>query len=440
MNPDLSKYFPFLVTLAPLLLFWQQSKNFVVKIFRLFIKVREVPQDYYRSMYRHIYDNSYRFSFDDYDIKIENFYSQKYKRWIYLPFKLTTFELFFYKSIIPLLVTGTKGSFKIQYLKFTFDYESLIKKFANEIIDKSSNQKPYCFGIYNIAGVSLKTKAISNNNSGGAYSSGGSSGSGGYSWNSPEKEKHYVLHPSLAVDFKLKEPLIAQDINSLLTRTPKNNKNKYIFTETANYILGQANKWLQAENWYKERNIDWRRGFLLNGKPGNGKSSMIIEIAKKLNLPVYILHLSTMDNLELKNQLDGLGNNAGIVLMEDIDSIFNLRETLIKSDFGGLTFDSFINHLGGADSIKNKLIFITTNHLDKVDPAVKRPGRCDEIIDVKPLNKEEKIQMASIIFDGNKELTDECVNKGLEFSTAEFENLLVQKSLDLLWDNKSKDI
>jgi hypothetical protein len=428
---DMSKYFPWLITLAPLAIFWQQSKTIVVKLFRIFLKVREVPSDYYRKMYKHIYDNSYRLSLDDYDIKIDNFYSSKYKRWIYLPFKAFSLELFLYKKFVPILVTGTKHSINLQYIKFTFNYEKLMNQFAEELIEKSSTEKPYCFSIYNYSGASLKSKSSANNNSSG--SSGGNnvtfSGGGFIS----DKEKYYCVHPSLAVDFKIQKQLICQDVNTLSAKTPRNKKNKYIFTETANYILGQVDKWLQAENWYKERNINWRRGFLLNGKPGNGKSTMVVEIAKKLDLPIYVIQLSTMDNLELANTLNNLGNSPGIILMEDIDSIFNLRESLIKSDFGGLTFDSFINHLGGADSIKNKLIFITTNHLDKVDPAIKRPGRCDEIIDVKPLSHDEKRKMAAILFDDNQSLIEESLIDGAEMSTAEFENLLVQKSLNMLW-------
>ena len=60
-----------------------------------------------------------------------------------------------------------------------------------------------------------------------------------------------------------------------------------------------------------------------------------------------------------------------IILLEDIDAAFVHREA---GDHGGsnVTFSGLLNTLDGVASSEERLIFMTTNHLERLDPALIR--------------------------------------------------------------------
>lgn len=43
----------------------------------------------------------------------------------------------------------------------------------------------------------------------------------------------------------------------------------------------------KSESWYHERSISYKRGYMFHGDPGNGKTSLILSIAKMLKRDVY---------------------------------------------------------------------------------------------------------------------------------------------------------
>lgn len=67
-----------------------------------------------------------------------------------------------------------------------------------------------------------------------------------------------------------------------------------------------------------------------------------------------------------------------IMLLEDIDAAFTKRS---QSDNQGyqsmITFSGLLNSLDGVASAEERIIFLTTNHVEKLDPALIRPGRVD---------------------------------------------------------------
>lgn len=71
-----------------------------------------------------------------------------------------------------------------------------------------------------------------------------------------------------------------------------------------------------------------------------------------------------------------------IILLEDIDAAFVSREDTLqqKSAFEGLnrvTFSGLLNALDGVASTEARIVFMTTNYLSRLDPALIRPGRVD---------------------------------------------------------------
>lgn len=64
-----------------------------------------------------------------------------------------------------------------------------------------------------------------------------------------------------------------------------------------------------------------------------------------------------------------------ILLLEDVDAMFVQREEGHKTN--KITFSGFLNALDGVRSQEGQILFMTTNHKEKLDPALLRPGRAD---------------------------------------------------------------
>lgn len=440
ISVDLIKQLPFLAILTPLVLFFQQSRNFMLKIFRIFWKERVIPQSFSYEFYKGLKTESFSFNFDDYDLNTSWYYHLLRKQHLPIVFKRFNFELLFYKNIIPIFIFGYQAeTIKIQYFKGTFPFERFFTDVINqkhEELNVSLEKKKKNRGRFYVEekrGMGLKLKMEKGSTP--LNDSNKNNDSGQITGNSSNNYKYPIVESYRIITDKI--PLsIGVDINNVSWNTPYSEKNKYIFTKTGLYILSQVEKWLNAEKWYEEKNIVWKRGMLLNGKPGNGKSTLILEIAKKLEIPLFIFDLSTMDNGEFDSKLEDLPKESCIVLFEDFDSIFNGRTNVVKTKYGGVTFDCFINKLSGANCIKNKFVFITTNHIEKIDPAILRSGRCDEKIEIEMLNKEEKTKMAAIILENNQDLINRVIEESDNDSTADFENRCVRLALEKFWNNK----
>ncbi|KAK2578582.1 hypothetical protein KPH14_012015 [Odynerus spinipes] len=151
----------------------------------------------------------------------------------------------------------------------------------------------------------------------------------------------------------------------------------------ADRILNDCKEFINTPSWYSDRGIPYRRGYLLHGPPGCGKSSFITALAGELERGICVLNLSerglTDDRL---NHLLAVAPQQTIILLEDIDAAFASREESkeIKAAFDGLnrvTFSGLLNCLDGVASTEARILFMTTNYLDRLDPALVRPGRVD---------------------------------------------------------------
>lgn len=139
-------------------------------------------------------------------------------------------------------------------------------------------------------------------------------------------------------------------------------------------LVGDASTFLASEDWYTSRGIPWRRGYLLEGTPGSGKTSAIAAIAGHLGLDLYMCSVagSGLDDERLVVNLLNV-NPRSVVLLEDVDCLTEGRE--MKEE--GVTFAGLLNALDGVASKRGVITFLTTNHSDKLDPALLRNGRVD---------------------------------------------------------------
>lgn len=130
----------------------------------------------------------------------------------------------------------------------------------------------------------------------------------------------------------------------------------------------------KTEDMYTKLKIPYKRGIILHGEPGNGKSAMIRELIRNgPDIPKIRLN-SSINNIPyvLKSIIDALGGKKAMLFMEDLDS-------MVDED----NRSEFLNILDGSDINSGILIIGTTNYLEKLDSGfVERPGRFDSLHEI----------------------------------------------------------
>ena len=133
---------------------------------------------------------------------------------------------------------------------------------------------------------------------------------------------------------------------------------------------------LGAESWYADRGLTHQRGYLLSGPPGNGKSSLVLALATEFRLTVATIAFGSkaLSDTSLVTLFGKLPPRA-LVLLEDIDCLFDGRAR--EDEAGGVTFSGLLNVLDGVHAPDGRILFVTSNHPERIDPALLRPGRID---------------------------------------------------------------
>ncbi|KAF8892465.1 BCS1 N terminal-domain-containing protein [Infundibulicybe gibba] len=194
-------------------------------------------------------------------------------------------------------------------------------------------------------------------------------------------------------------------------------------------IENDIKSFLARRKWYADRGIPYRRGYLLHGPPGSGKTSFIQALAGSLSYDICLLNLSERGLTD--DKLNHLLSNAperSFVLIEDVDAAFNKRAQTSEDGYqSSVTFSGFLNALDGVASGEERIIFMTTNHVENLDPALIRPGR----VDLAQLVDDATPSQARIMFtrfyggvDGTAGMSEEEV----ETLAQTLENLVRQES------------
>lgn len=91
----------------------------------------------------------------------------------------------------------------------------------------------------------------------------------------------------------------------------------------AESIVHDVHEFNQNGKWYYDRGIPYRRGYLLHGPPGTGKSSFVKALAAELNYNICLIHLNegSMTDDRLNHLLNVIPERS-LLLLEDIDATF----------------------------------------------------------------------------------------------------------------------
>ena len=210
------------------------------------------------------------------------------------------------------------------------------------------------------------------------------------------KEMGLLLIPPKTLTEKVTEKnIISKQLNSI----SKPMESLYLRKKDKSRLLSSLSHFRDKKEMLQEFGLQNKLNVMLYGIPGTGKSTTIQAIATYLKKDIYYLDLQNVKtNTDLQILLDYTNNNVpggAIIVMEDIDAMTNIvhrrqidnREAtvteLISNEEEKLSLEYLLNVLQGTLTIDGSIFLMTTNHIEKLDPALIRPGRFDLLIELK---------------------------------------------------------
>ncbi|KAF0908835.1 hypothetical protein E2562_028719 [Oryza meyeriana var. granulata] len=146
-------------------------------------------------------------------------------------------------------------------------------------------------------------------------------------------------------------------------------------------IMDDLDAFRKGKDYYSRIGKAWKRGYLLHGPPGTGKSTMIAAMANYLDYDVYDVELTSVaTNTDLR-RLFIETKGKSIIVIEDIDCSVDLTGKRKKNK---VTLSGLLNVIDGLWSAcgGERIVVFTTNHVEKLDPALIRRGRMDKHIEM----------------------------------------------------------
>ena len=187
-------------------------------------------------------------------------------------------------------------------------------------------------------------------------------------------------------------------------------------------IIRDVENFFDNKEFYTKNKFPYKRGILMYGTPGTGKTMLLKHLFTKFKSKVYGIIIECTKGLDLDviKYLDNvLKDKPRILILEDIDGIESYNRSVL------------LNFLDGVESLENTLIIATTNFPDRLDIGlVDRPSRFDRFYEVEVPNDESRVKLLHLYFPDLKgEELDEAVKDTKGFSGAYFKELFIMKNI-----------
>jgi len=166
----------------------------------------------------------------------------------------------------------------------------------------------------------------------------------------------------------------------------------FIDPKVQDTLLTSLNNFVNNKDWYKKHHLPYHYGILLYGPAGTGKSSIIQALMTEFKCDMIVVAASEVHRAFDTNDYDSwlLNNDDGyvrVIVVEDIDCAAFVNERSVevsRDDKGNAMMKSsqeilgeVLNFMDGMGSPEDVIYIFTTNHEEKLDPALVRPGRID---------------------------------------------------------------
>ena len=151
-----------------------------------------------------------------------------------------------------------------------------------------------------------------------------------------------------------------------------------------NLVRKDFESFLHREEWFRDNRLPFRRGYLLHGPPGNGKTSLIRTMLATSGLTGHTIRLfqEQTDDIHFERMFRCAANTApSMVVIEDIDRAF--PRTPSSGASANVSLQQLLNCLDGIDSQDGVVVVATANDPTVLDAAIlRRPGRFDRVVAV----------------------------------------------------------
>lgn len=413
---------------------WDKIKMVLSKVYGLFIVSAHVDERMIHAIeyviwkeYKPIFATLFNFSG-------RRLYVKSSVRPIYIAFEnLATEPMLYHKGRSFIFVNAMKDQYgesrgaSISCLRGTMNLRSFVEYCTDEF-NKGISRKFSRFQIFRKVG----SESSGGNGRPTPYNNEHAGNSAGVDWNDSDC---FLSHRPLGVTLEdIGYPYIAGALSYLA------------LPDIMNDAFKEAQYWKENEDWFKQRNIPWKRGWLLCGPAGSGKTSYARAVAQELNLPVFAIDLGTISNQDLfEHWAEATAKSPSIILLEDIDGVFKGRKNINnKMRANNLTFDCLLNCIDGIDRADGIFVIITTNHPETLDPAIakvdehtiipSRPGRIDRVLVFDVLDREGRIKIAKRIFAGYPEAEwMPLVDLHTNVYGAQFQEICTQTVMKKFW-------
>lgn len=179
-----------------------------------------------------------------------------------------------------------------------------------------------------------------------------------------------------------------------------------LLDDSAEEFARDLEEFLNSEDWYRDKKWKWKRSYLFYGIPGTGKTTMIQQVAKKFKKDVLYVPVDSLLNTHncMKVLTAATKHGNCLILVEDLhnleyfvkkskEDIIKTPETIIadnsKEDNPHADLSPIFNFLDGALSFHGQVVCMTTNKPESLPDPMRRAGRIDLDLEVKPLSPEK---------------------------------------------------